>query len=180
MAADFPADVIADARDAVKAHLRAAGEDSDDVIAAHATSALMLCEAFIGQAAILREHVELVRGDGGWQRLTAAPVAAITTIEGIADDGEAFALDAGDFAIDIDARREGWVRVAAGGGRAQVRYAAGLAVDWASLPGPVAQGVVVLAAHLIGGATDEPPAAVTALWRPWRRMRLNGGGDARA
>jgi hypothetical protein len=41
---------------------------------------------------------------------------------------------------------------------------------------PLRQGVVRLAAHLYaerdGPELGGPPAAVTALWRPWRRMRL--------
>ena len=39
---------------------------------------------------------------------------------------------------------------------------------------PWATGVVLLTAHLFDhrGGESAPPAAVTALWRPWRRMRL--------
>lgn len=181
MAAEFPADVIADARDAVKAHLRAVGEDSDEVIAAQAANALALCEAFTGQAAILRDHVERIAADGAWQRLAAAPVAAVVAVAAVDDAGATVVLDAERFAIDIDARGDGWVRVAAGAAdRAHVTYAAGLAASWAALPAPLAQGVVLLAAHLLNGATDGPPAAVAALWRPLRRMRLAGGRDARA
>ena len=59
-------------------------------------------------------------------------------------------------------------------GRIRVGYAAGLAAGWSGLPAPLAQGVVLLAAICskrarAGGA---PPAAVAALWRPWRRVRL--------
>lgn len=176
MAAEFPAGVIADARDAVKAHVRAAGEDADDLIAAQAASALALCEAFTGLAVIAREHDEPIDADGAWRRLTAAPVAAIVAVTG---EGDGLALGADGFAVDIDARGEGWVRVTvAGVRRARVTYSAGLAADWAGLPAPLAQGVVLLAAHLLGGASDGPPAAVTALWRPWRRVRLSGGERA--
>ena len=91
-------------------------------------------------------------------------------------DGAAFALAADAYAIDIDAGGQGWLRVLAPGaaGRARVTYQAGLAADWAGVPAPLAQGVVLLAAHLFSGAAGEPPAAVTALWRPWRRLRLAG------
>jgi hypothetical protein len=46
--------------------------------------------------------------------------------------------------------------------------------SWDALPPPVAQGVVLLIAHLFADrdGTAAPPAAVAALWRPWRRMRL--------
>jgi len=41
-------------------------------------------------------------------------------------------------------------------------------------PAPVVQGVVRLAAHLYAHRDDEagPPAAVAALWRPYRQLRL--------
>lgn len=174
-APQMPPGVIAAARGAVKAHLRTIGTGEDALIERHAASALALCEAFTGQAVILREHVDPVAADGIWRRLGAAPVAAITRVTG-ADD---VVPDAGAFAIDIDARREGWVRASMPGRVARVTYDAGLASAWDGLPPPLAQGVVLLAAHLLNGATVEPPAAVTALWRPWRRMRVRGGGDAR-
>lgn len=45
---------------------------------------------------------------------------------------------------------------------------------WSDLPAPIAQGVVMLVAHQFGdrGGDREPPAAVSALWRPYRRVRL--------
>lgn len=46
--------------------------------------------------------------------------------------------------------------------------------SWAAVPPPVAHGMVVLAAHLFEnrGRDDEPPAAVAALWRPYRRLGI--------
>ena len=40
---------------------------------------------------------------------------------------------------------------------------------------PVAQGVAMLAAHLFDHRESDavPPAAVAALWRPYRRLRLS-------
>ena len=56
-------------------------------------------------------------------------------------------------------------------------HAASGASRWEALE-PIRQGVIRLAAHLFThrDAADEgaPPAAVAALWRPWRRMRLAG------
>ncbi|OYW88988.1 MAG: hypothetical protein B7Z20_01255, partial [Sphingobium sp. 32-64-5] len=79
------------------------------------------------------------------------------------------------YALDIDGDGDGWVRVMQAGvtGRVEVNLSAGMAQDWAALPDPLRQGVVRLAAHLFAqSASDAPPAIVTALWRPWRRMRL--------
>lgn len=49
-----------------------------------------------------------------------------------------------------------------------------LPTAWADLPGPVAQGIVLHAAHWIEhrAGADAPPAAAAALLRPYRAMRL--------
>jgi len=59
-------------------------------------------------------------------------------------------------------------------------FEAGLAVGWAGLPAPLRQGVVLLAAYLFDerDTSTAPPVAVTALWRPFRRMVLGAGGAA--
>lgn len=160
---------------AVKAMLRVAGTDEDDLIAAFAESALGLAEHFTGQLLIARSLRERVVASATWQRLGAAPVRAITGVETLA--GAALLPDA--FAVDIDAAGDGWVRVrdATAGGAAHrvvALFAAGLADGWAGLPAPLRQGVVLLAAYLFDerDASGAPPAAVTALWRPFRRVAL--------
>ena len=53
---------------------------------------------------------------------------------------------------------------------------AGMASDGNGVPEPLRQGIVRLTAYLFNardGSGGEPPAAVTALWRPYRRMRLS-------
>jgi uncharacterized phiE125 gp8 family phage protein len=176
LAPPFPAAAIAAARDAAKLHLRISGAGEDPLLEDHVATTLALCEAFTGQALIVRGWQAVVPAHAAWQRLGAAPVAAIDSVEGLSASGNGFALPVEAFAIDIDAAGEGWVRGSAGiaAGRLRVGYAAGLAMDWEALPAPIAQGVVLLAVHLFearasGGA---PPAAVAALWRPWRRLRL--------
>jgi uncharacterized phiE125 gp8 family phage protein len=70
------------------------------------------------------------------------------------------------------------VRVVAPGAAARVAvsYRAGLAAGWEELPAGIAHGLVMLVAHLFEarGRDLAPPAAVAALWRPHRRMRLAG------
>ena len=48
------------------------------------------------------------------------------------------------------------------------------AATWDAVPAPIAQGVAMLVAHLFDarGGDAAPPAAVAALWRPWRQVRL--------
>ncbi|WP_404336194.1 hypothetical protein AB2M62_18520 [Sphingomonas sp. MMS12-HWE2-04] len=179
MTTAFPPAAIAAARDAAKAHLRIAGDGEDALIARHAAAALELCEAFTGRATLIRDRSDMVAGSG-WQRLAGAPVVAITGVVRIADDGSAVPLANDGYAIDIDAAGEGRVRIARpGGDRFAVDYSAGVAASWEALPPALAQGVVVLIAHLFEArSVSAPPAAVSALWRPWRRMTL--GVEARA
>jgi uncharacterized phiE125 gp8 family phage protein len=176
--AELGAADLAAARDATKLYARIAGTAEDGLITALARTAIGLCEAFCGQAVILRGAVEVLNAAAEWRRLEVAPVSAITLVEGLRAEGAAFAMPVGSYAIDIDAEGVGWVRVSDPGaaGRVRVTYQAGLATAWAELPASLAQGIVRLATHLYvhrDGADDSaPPAAVSALWRPWRRVEL--------
>lgn len=176
MALAEPIPAQAGAVAAVKAYLRIETSDEDALIARLVGTAIGHGETFTGRTLIARGVTERMTIDGGWRRLARAPVTTITAVEGLPASGDPVALAAGSYAIDIDAARDGWVRVSGGSGRARVTFTAGLASDWSGLPEPIAQGVVRLAAHLFThrDARDEgaPPAAIAALWRPWRRMRL--------
>lgn len=160
-----------------KAYLRIETAEEDALIAGLIATATALCESFTGAVPIVREIAESVPATGCWTRLLAAPVRAITAVETVAEDGTVSALAIGSYAIDIDAGGRGWVRATATERRVRVRFRAGLAEDWATLPDGLRQGIVRLAGHLHAHrdlADDSgPPAAVAALWRPWRRMRLS-------
>ena len=79
-----------------------------------------------------------------------------------------------------------YLRMPAGAEAAVVEQAAGaacevvraflgreLAAEWDDVPGPVAQAIVLLVAHLVEHRDAGPvPAAVAALLRPFRTMRL--------
>lgn len=174
----FPAAAIAEACAAVKAYLRIEGSGDDAALAAATASALALGEAFTGTAWIARSWQAWLARAPDWQRLPMAPVTAIGAVETINAGGAAAALPVAAYAIDLDARGEGWVRLAApAAARVRVTFAAGMASGWADLPPPLAQGVVLLAAHLVEGRGDPgaPPAAVVAFWRPWRRLQLMAG-----
>jgi hypothetical protein len=153
----FPGAAIEAAREAAKAHLRIVGDQEDALIEGLAMTALALAEQFTGTALIARDFSEEVESKGRWKALGWAPVTAI---------------DAGiDIAIDIDTQGLGRVRATT---RASVGYRAGTAAGWSDLPPPIATGVVLLVAHLFDHREQDmaPPAAVSALWRPYRRVRL--------
>lgn len=155
---------------AVKARLRVASSDEEALIAAFAETALGLCERVIGQATIARTMSQAVASCGGWQRLAARPVTAIGAVT---DPGGA-ELASEAYGIDVDADGLGWVRIATAQTKARVTFTAGLASGWDALPAAIREGAAMLAAHLFDDRTGEAPvpAAVTALWRPFRVMRI--------
>ena len=165
----------------IKAYARVGTSEEDALLAGLARSAADLCERFTGRLLIVRRIDEVVPAARQWQRLGAGPVRAIEAVAALDETGAAEALPAQDYAIDIDAAGEGWVRLAAARSerRLRITYLAGLASDANGVPEAVRQGIVRLAAHFYahrdGAEAAPPPAAVTALWRPWRRLNLGGG-----
>jgi uncharacterized phiE125 gp8 family phage protein len=156
------------------------GTAADDApLAALLAAALEICEAFTGRMPLAAECEEVLPLASGWQTLATRPVLAITGLSGIPAAGAPFALPAGAYALELDADGSGRVRVTEPGDAARiaVRFTAGLAEDWDGLPPALRHGAIRLAAHQhrereASGAGPLPPAAVAALWRPWRRLRL--------
>jgi uncharacterized phiE125 gp8 family phage protein len=159
---------------AVKALLGLNVAEQDGLIATLGESALGLAEAFIGQVLIARPITETIEGGRCWARLVSTPVSAITAVAAFAADGTTAPLAPDAYLVDIDANGDGWVR-SVGGHRLAVSLSAGMAADWGSLPPAIRQGTAMLAAYLYDhrDGAAAPPAAVTALWRPFRRMRLD-------
>ena len=159
-----------------QAYARVETGEEEALLAGLVRSASAYCEAFTGQVLVMREFVEVLAVSGDWQRLTLNPVRSIDVVEAVAADGSAVVLSADGYAVDIDARGDGWVRAqGAGDGRIRVSGQAGMASDANGVPEPLRQGILRLIAHLFAtrdGSGGEPPAAVTAMWRPYRRMRL--------
>jgi uncharacterized phiE125 gp8 family phage protein len=166
---------------AAKGFLRVERSDEDALVGSLVAAAAELCEGFTGQALLARSFAETMPASRAWQRLTRTPVRAIVSVEAMPADGPPLALPSGRYAIDIDAQGDGWVRLTGAdeAPRIRVGYAAGAAAAWADLPATLRHGILRLAAHFYtsrsgesGSRNEEPPAAVTALWRPYRRMRL--------
>ena len=159
-----------------QAYVRVETGEEEAVLAGLLRTASLMCEQFVGQALVARGFSETLRASGQWQRLGLTPVQSIGAVGLIGDDGSETVLAAADYAVDIDASGDGWVRlIRSGEGLVRVQAVAGMAADGNGVPEPLRQGIVRLTAFLFNardGAGGEPPAAVTALWRPYRRMRL--------
>lgn len=141
--------------------------------------ALDMCEDFTGTMSLQQVCEEVLPASTSWTAVSARPVQAITGVDGIPAEGARFALPVANYAIELDADGGGRVLISNLGsaGRVAVRFTAGLAPDWSSLPEALRHGVLRLAAFQFRSREDDsaaalPPAAVAALWRPWRRLRL--------
>lgn len=160
-----------------QAFLRIETGEEEALLAGLIRTASGLCEAFINQLVIARDFEIDVPASGSWERVAVTPVRSITEVDAVDASGAATVLTTDAYSIDIDSSGDGWVRLNQRGGatRARVSGTAGMADDENGVPEPIRQGVLRLVAHLFtvrDGDGGEPPAAVTALWRPYRRMRL--------
>ena len=147
--------------------------EEEAILAGLVRTASALCEAFVGQVVMARPFTEELEASASWQRLRLSPVREISAV--VASDGSPLPLTF--YATDIDTSGDGWVRLAEPGGLGRVRVTgvAGMAAIQHDVPEPIRHGVLRLVAHLYSsrdGVAGEPPAAVTALWRPYRRVRL--------
>lgn len=173
-----PPPVAAEAVAAAKSYLRIDTDPDDALFASLLAAAVRHAETFINQLILRREGVDRLAVNGGWQRLGATPVVAVTSVLGLPPDGPPVALPMDAYALDIDGRGDGWIRLLAPGSavRVDVTLEAGIATDWSLIPDPLRLAVLRLVGHLYShrDATDDPgpPAAVAALLRPWRRIRL--------
>lgn len=151
--------------------------EEEALLAGLVRTASALCEAFLNRVVIARDFTLELPASGQWERLPLTPVRSIASVAALDENGIETVLASSNYAIDIDSSGDGWVRAADpnGASRVRVRGTAGIADDENGVPEPIRQGVLRLAAHLFtvrDGEGGEPPAAVTALWRPYRRMRL--------
>ena len=159
----------------LRAFLRIDGAAADVELAAQLRVATEMCERFIGAPLLERTLRETLAARAEWQPLSVAPVRAVTAVHALSLAGCDVALAPEAYGIDIDAGGRGWVRCSSCVGRVAITYTAGRASDWNAVPEPVRHGILRLAAHLQTDGDRVPPAAVVALWRPWRTMRLSAG-----
>jgi uncharacterized phiE125 gp8 family phage protein len=173
-----------------RAHLRlgtgfADSASQDAALAGHLRAAIAVIEGRIGKALILR-NFRLVVVAWRWpdcQVLPIAPVSAVQAVQLFDAAGVAYGADPARWRLFPDPARP---RLVAGGallptipqgGRAEVTFTAGLAADWAALPGDLAQAVLLLAAQFYDGRTGETPALpapVAQLLARWQPVRLGG------
>jgi uncharacterized phiE125 gp8 family phage protein len=160
-----------------QAYVRIETGEEEALVAGLIRIASALCEAFVNQVVIARPFECQLPASGCWERLAITPVRAISDVAGLDSTGVTSPLTTGGYTIDIDFNGDGWVRTqpSSSVARVQVSGTAGMADDENGVPEPIRQGVLRLVSHLFtarDGEGGDVPAAVTALWRPFRRMRI--------
>lgn len=173
-----PAILAGAALDELKSWLAITTSSDDAMLTALLRAALEMCEAFTGQVPLEALYEETLSSSSEWQKLSSRPVLAVTGVEAFINQTQRVPLPATDYAFELDPDEAARVRIlkVAGAKRFAVHFTAGLASDWSTLPEGLRHGVLRFAAHLYRARDDDqrnaPPAAVAALWQPWRRMRL--------
>lgn len=152
----------------------------DAVVAGLIRAATNICEAFIGQFLLVRAAEETVAASAGVVRLSARPVVAVDAVTLLGAGDSETTLAPADYRVTI--ARDGTARLAIAlpgeATRIRVAYRAGMAADANGIPEAIRQGIVRMTQHLHDArdsAGAAPPAAVAALWQPWRRLTLGGG-----
>lgn len=160
--------------------LRLGATVDDAVVAGLVRAATNICEAFIGQWLIIRAVDERLPIGAGMVRLGARPVVGIDRVALLAPGGGETPLAEADYRVSVGRDGSAHIRIeaAGGAGRLRVTYRAGIADGPNGVPEAIRQGILRMTQHLHDardGSGAAPPAAIAALWQPWRRLTLGGG-----
>jgi len=160
--------------------LRLGATIDDAVVAQLVRAATNICEAFIGQWLVVRDGEEVAPLPAECIALRARPVIAVDGVTLLSADGSEIPLGAEAYRVTIARDGSACVAVHDPGGAARVRiaYRAGMAEGANGVPEAIRQGIVRMTQHLHDardGTGAGPPAAIAALWQPWRRLTLGSG-----
>ncbi|WP_370177313.1 hypothetical protein [Alteriqipengyuania sp.] len=135
------------------------------------------CERFTGLTPLASTIEEVRDASHEWTRLTTRSIAQVANVESLDSEGARSALDEDEYDLHLSGDGSAQLRLRRGPFiiRVVLTLEAGLAPDWASLPDGLRHGILRFAAFLHREGEQgagEPPAAIAALWRPWRQVRL--------
>jgi uncharacterized phiE125 gp8 family phage protein len=172
-----PPDFSGAALAALKEWLAITTAREDALLVRLLASAHETCERFTGLMPLACGVEEVLAPGPDWLRLATRPVRAVTAVTWLDAEGEANVIDPAAWSQSIAADGAGAVRLdePPDEGRLPVAFTAGIAESWAAIPPALGDGILRLAAHAYrsrDSVASEPPAAVAALWRAWRRLRL--------
>jgi len=174
-----PAELTFDALEELKSWLGISRPNEDHALIDLLRASLAMCEAVIGQVPLEQVTEERLSPQSGRHSLVSRPIREVLATE---------ALDSAQSRIELASDKFEYEFGPHGAAVIQLRHSidavaviarmrVGIAHTWSELPPALKQGVIRLAAHHYrdrDGAEDSaPPASVTALWRPWRRLAIS-------
>ena len=141
-----------------------------------------MCEAFTGQTPLSHVVDERIPASQGRYSLSSRPIESLVAVNVVSADGSQSPLGDEHYSIDFAAAGQACIdlHIGSDGQAISVQLRVGIASNWPNIPPALKQGLIRLAAFHYrdrdrsGGAKASiaPPASITALWRPWRTMRL--------
>lgn len=174
-----PADLSGDALTEFKQWLGISRPSEDANLIALLQASLATCEAFIGQAPLEQTVEETFDVEEGVTHLTSRPVRMLLNFESIDREGSRESLldDVESIAISADGCAAVTIESATDHIAYAVQMSVGMAQNWSSMESPLRQGIIRLAAYYYRDrdleSSEQPPASVAALWRPWRILKLS-------
>lgn len=177
-----PADLSGTALAEFKSWLGISRPNEDDLLIGLLQASLATCEAFTGQAPLMQMIEEWAPPGADRSTLTTRPITSLVSVELIVPGANRSVLDASEYQVEFEASGTASIKLCSSldAQAVAVRVRAGIAADWESVPAALKQGMIRLAAYYYrdrdrtgGGKPDTPPpSSVSALWRPWRILRL--------
>lgn len=177
-----PADVSGAALGEIKSWLGISRPNEDALLADLLHTGLSMCEAFTGQAPLSQLIEESLPTTAGQSVLRSLPVASLSSLELVAQNGDRTQVEPTQFeaAISTDGLLTVKLFEDLEGQNVTATARVGISEDWNHVPASLKQGVIRLAAYYYrdrdrtGDAKKmvAPPAIVSALWRPYQVLRL--------
>ncbi|WP_379923172.1 hypothetical protein [Erythrobacter sp. R86502] len=152
--------------------------NEDETLGQILQASVTICEAFTGKAPLRQTVEEIIPLSGSWHELISRPVHQLTGAALLSPDGSREVIEVPADALEWRLGSSGCIRLRRPliGDNLAVHLVVGIAADWTGLPAPLRHGIIRLAAYNFrdreGQSHGLPPASVTALWRPWRDVRL--------
>lgn len=170
-----------------KAHLRVTNSDEDSVIEAIVAAAVTHVEDVSGRALFTQTWTATFDGfPDGDLVLPRPPVASVTSITYVDEEGATQTLSSGAYTTDLASEPAhiwpvygtNWPTTRTQRGSVTVVYVAGVA-STASIPKPIRQAILLLVGHLYenreastAAPMTEVPMAVDALLAPYRMVQI--------
>lgn len=172
------AELSGDALNELKQWLGISRDNEDVNLVTLLKASLDICEGFTGQRLLEAEFEEIVDLNRSDVQVSTRPVQSVLSVDLIDELGQRTAAEQSAYSATIRADGTAYIKLTDTGTSNAIaaRFTAGMSSVWADLPGALRHGIIRLAAFHYRERDSakplQPPASVTALWKPWRRMRL--------